>query len=93
MNKLFIAAETVALALATAAASIAEANGPLFRRRFKNPRLRRTIPLSADPAACVDSQLNDEKGWEFDIQQSPLYDLAANNPHVIAASLFSRRHR
>ena len=94
MNKLFIAAGTAVLGFASAAAdSTSEANGSFFRRCFKTPRLRGTSRRNADPATSVDSQLIDEKDCEPDKHQSPLYALAANNPHVIAASLFSRKYR
>ena len=76
-----------------AAGSTAEANGFLLRRYLKCPCLRRAFRLDADAAAIVDSQPIDERPREPDRHQSALYDLAASNPHVIAASLFTRKHR
>jgi hypothetical protein len=98
MNKLFNAAEMEALDLATPApastmSSTAEAKGSLLQRWFNCPRLRKIARVRADPVVNVDSQMVDEKGWEPDRPQSALYDLAASNPHVIAASLFSRKYR
>jgi hypothetical protein len=94
MNKLFIATGMAALGSATMpTARSAEANRSFIRRCFQNLHLLRASRLNADPAAGVDSQLVDEKSWKSDTQQSPLYDLAANNPYVIAASLHSRKHR
>jgi hypothetical protein len=98
MNKLLVAAGTAALGLISTApastlTSTAEAKGSLLQLFFNYLRLRKTARLKTDPAVSVDSQLIDEKGWEYEKQQSPLYDLAANNSHVIAASLFSRKYR
>ena len=94
MNKQFFAAGTMALDSATAAtASTAEAIEPFFRRCFKNLNILSASQLKADPAASVDSQLVDEKDWRPDSHQSPLYDLAASNPYVIAASVFSAKNR
>jgi hypothetical protein len=92
MNKLFLAAETALAFVNAAAGSTAEANGFLLRRYLKCPCLRRAFRLEADAAAIVDSQPADEKPGEPDRHQSVLYDLAASNPHVIAASLFTRKH-
>jgi hypothetical protein len=98
MNKLFNAAETAALDLATAAPAstitfTAEPKRPLLQLWFSYLRLRKAARLRTDPMVNVDSQMVDEKGWESERRQSALYDLAASNPYVIAASLFSRKHR
>jgi hypothetical protein len=94
MNKLFIATGMAALGSATMpTVRTAEANRSFIQRCFKNLHLLRASRLNADAAAAADSKLVDEKGWKSDRQQSPLYDLAASNPYVIAASLFSRKHR
>ena len=94
MNKLFIATGMAALGSATMpTARTAGANSSFIQRWFKNLHLLRVSRLNADPAAGIDSQLVDEKGWKSDRPQSPIYDLAAFNPHVIAASLFSRKRR
>jgi hypothetical protein len=98
MNKFFITAGTAAFDLVTAApasttTSTANARGSLLQRGFNYLRLRKASRLRTDPTVSVDSQLTSEKGWESDKNQSPLYDLAASNPHVIAASLFSRKFR
>jgi hypothetical protein len=94
MNKLFIATGMAALASATMPTGrSAEVSRSFIRRCFKKLHLLRASRLNADPAAGVDSQLVDENSWKSDRQQSPLYDLAANNPYLIAASLFSRKHR
>ena len=94
MNKLFIATGMAALgSVIMPTARTAGANRSFIQRCFKNLHLLRASRLNADPAAEVASQLVDEKAWKSDRQQSPLYDLAANNPYVIAASLFSRKHR
>ena len=88
MNKFLITAGTVALDLATD-----EAREPLLQRCFKNLRFHGTARPKAEPMARVDSQLIDEMGWEPERHHSPIYDLAAMHPHVIAASLFSRKSR
>jgi hypothetical protein len=94
MNRLFLAAETAALGSATATAdSTSKANRSIFRRYFKNLHFRTTSRQNAGPATSVDSQLINEKDWKPDKHQSALYDLTASNPHVIAISLFSRKHR
>lgn len=88
MNKFFTAAGTAVLGLITSAlnssTSTGEVKGPLLQRGLKNPRL---------PAASADSQVIDEKDWSPDKHDSSLYELAASNPHVIAASLFSTKNR
>lgn len=88
MNKFFIAAGTAALGLSTA-----EARESLLQRFFKNLRFHGSTRPKADPVVDIDPQLIDEKGWQPEKHQSPLYDLAASHPHVIAASLFSRKLR
>ena len=94
MNKLFIATGMAALGSAIMpTARTAGTDRSFLQRCFKNLHHPRASRLNTDPAAGVDSQLVDEKGWQSDKQQSALYDLAANNPYVIAASLFSRKHR
>ena len=97
MNKFLIAAGTVVLGvsattLTSSIGSSAEASESLLQRCFKSRRRQRAAQLEPDPNASVDSQLNYESG-EPAAPQSPLYDLAASSPHVIAASLFLRRHR
>jgi hypothetical protein len=98
MNKLFNAAETAALDLATAAPAstitfTAEAKKPLLQRWFSYLRLRKAARLRTDPMVNVESQLANERGFESVKHHSPLCDLAANNSHVILASLFSRKFR
>lgn len=94
MNKLFIATGMAALgSVIMPTARTAGVNRSFIQRCIKNLHHLRASRLNADPAAGADSQLVDEKGWKSDRRQSPLYDLAANNPYVIAASLFSKKHR
>ncbi len=94
MIKLFIATGMAALGSATMpTARTAEVNRSFIQRCVKSLQVLRASRLNADPAAGVDLQLVDEKGWKSDRQQSPLYDLAASNPYVIAASLFTRKNR
>ena len=88
MNKFSIIAETAVLGW-----SAAEARESLLRRCFKNVRFHGNARPKAEPVAEVDSQLIDETGWKPDAYRSPLYDLAASNPHVLAVSLFSRKSR
>jgi hypothetical protein len=88
MNKFFIAAGTAALDLSTA-----EARESLLQRLFKNLRFHGSARPKADPVVDIDPQLIDEEGWQPEKHQSPLYDLASSHPHVIAASLFSRKLR
>ena len=56
---------------------------------FKKLRFR----ANAEPAVSADLQSIDDTGGELDKPQSSLYKLAESNPHVIATSLFSRKHR
>ena len=94
MIKLFIATGMAALGSATMPTTrTAGVNRSFVQRCLKNLHDLRASRLNADPAAKVDPQLVDEKGWKSDRQQSPLYDLAASNPYVIASSLFSRKQR
>ena len=88
MNKFSIIAETVVLGW-----SAAEAKDSLLRRCFRNVPFHGNVRPKAEPVAEVDSQLIDETGWEPVAYRSPLYDLAASNPHVLAITLFSRKSR
>jgi hypothetical protein len=91
MNRLFLAAET-ALAFVTAAtSSTAEANGLLLRRCFKWRHLRRPFGLETDAASNADSRTVDEKAGEPKRNQLTIYDLFASHPHVVAASLFTKK--
>jgi hypothetical protein len=56
---------------------------------FKKLRFR----TNAESAASADPQSNNNGDGVPDKPQSSLYKLAENNPHVIATSLFSRKHR
>ena len=94
MNKNYFAARTKALdSAAVATASTAEVIEPFIRRCFKNLNIGNASQPKADSAASVDLRSIDEKDWKPDSHKSPLYDLAASNPYVIAASLFSRKNR
>ena len=91
MNRLFLAAET-ALAFVTAAtSSTAEANGLLLRRYFIWRHHHRPFGLETDAASNADSRPVEEKSGEPKQHQSTLYDLFASHPHVIAASLFTKK--
>ena len=48
---------------------------------------------AAKPAATADMQSGEATPGEMEKTISPILDLAANNPHVIAVSLFSRKPR
>lgn len=94
MIKLFIATGMAALGSAIMpTVRTAEVNRSFIQRCFKNLHVLRASRLNADPTAGVDSKLVDEEGWKSDRQQSPLYDLAAHNPYLIATSLFSRKRK
>lgn len=96
MNRLFIAVSTAAFNLVTAesASAITAGAKESFRARYFNClRLRKAAQLKTEAPVLVDSPVADEKGWKQDSHHSPLYDLAASNPHVIAATLFTRRVR
>jgi hypothetical protein len=88
MNKFSIIAETVVLGW-----SSAEAKESLLGRCFKNMPFHRNTQSKAEPVAEVDSQLIGETGWKPDAYRSPLYDLAASNPHVLTVTLFSKKSR
>jgi hypothetical protein len=88
MNKFSIIAETLVLGF-----TAAEARESLLRRCFKNVRSHGNALPKAEAEAAVDSQLIDGTGWKPDAYRSPLYDLAASNPHVLAVTLFSRKSR
>ncbi len=81
MNKFYFAA-TAAVALITA-----DADGFPRRRYFNKAKPRKASPVNADPT------LTEEKALNPDRQQSPIHDLLAQHPHVIAASLFTRKPR
>ena len=88
MNKFSIIAETVVLGF-----TAAEARDSLLRRCFKSVRFHGNARPKAEPEAEVDSELIDEAPWKPAAYRSPLYDLAANHPHILAATLFSRKSR
>ena len=46
---------------------------------------------AAKPAATADLQSGEATAGEMNEAKSTILDLAANNPHVIAATLFSRK--
>ena len=97
MNKFLIAAGTAVLGfsattLTSSIGSTAEVSESLVQRCFRSLRRQRAAQMEPDLTASVDSRLINESG-EPATHQSPLYDLAASSPHVIAASLFLRRHR
>ena len=97
MNNFLIAAGTAVLGVATTAltsriGSAAEVRESLLQRFFKSRRRQRTAQLEPGSTASVDSQLIDEDSGEPATRQSTLYGLAASSPHVIAASLFLRKH-
>lgn len=66
---------------------------PFFRRYFKNLALCTPLRKNASAEAKVELQTADEKDRIGDSYRSALYDLAANNPYVIAASIFSTTKR
>jgi hypothetical protein len=88
MNKFSIIAETEVVGW-----SAAEAREALLRRFFKDVRFHASARPKAEPETEVDSQLIDETGWKPDAYRATVYDLAASHPHVLAASLFSRKSR
>ena len=88
MNKFSITAGTLALGLTTA-----DARASFLQRCFKNLRFHRTARSKAGLLEGVDSQLIDESRWEPDKHHPPIYYLAVMHPHVVAASLFSRKLR
>jgi hypothetical protein len=96
MNKFSIAAGTAALGVATSAltsgiASPAEVRETLLKRCFRTRHFQRAAPVKTGPTASVDAQLIDKESGGPIPYRSPIYDLVASNPHVIAASLFSRK--
>ena len=46
---------------------------------------------AAKPAATADLQTGEATAGEKNVAKSTILDLAANSPHVIAATLFSRQ--
>ena len=98
MNKFLIAAGTAVFGVAGTAltsriGSIAEVRESFLQRCFKSRRRQRAAQLGLASIVSVDTQLIDEENGEPATRKSPLYDLAASSPHVIAASLFLRNHR
>lgn len=91
MNRLFLAAETALGFVTAATSSTAEANGLLLSRYFKWRHLRRPFGLETVAASNADSRPVDEKTSEPKRNRSTLYDLSASHPHVIAASLFTKK--
>ena len=95
MNKLFIAAGTAVIDLIAAdpITHTAGTKGAFLKRCFNYLRIRKTTQVKTDPMVSADSTVIDEREWETDKHHSALYDLAASHPHVIAASLFTRKFR
>jgi hypothetical protein len=94
MNRLPTAASTAAFGLVTAepASPITSGARKSFHARyFSYLRFRKAAQLKTDPTIRVDSPVINEESWIQDNHHTPLYDLAASNPHLIATSLFIRK--
>lgn len=86
MNKFFISS-----VLASSLTSPADARGLYFQYYFKNLFARKAAWPQAAQTDSVDSPVVDETHREPNENHSPLYELAKSNPHVIAASIFTRK--
>ena len=64
-------------------------SSPWYRGFFSNLRLR----WAAKSAASAEPRAVEDMSCESREEQSPLYTLAASNPHIIATSLFSKPRR
>ena len=86
MNRFSITAGTVALGLTTA-----KSRESLLQRCIKKLHFNGTARPKAEPLVGVDPQLIDETEWKPYQYHSPLYFLVAHHPHVVVATMFSRK--
>lgn len=96
MSKFSIAARIVELNRANTgpssrAVSSAGLEETLLHHFLNSWRSQRAAHLKSVPTARLDTQIIEEKFGEPAKQQASPYDLASNNPYVIAATLFSRK--
>jgi hypothetical protein len=84
MNKPSISAGTLSQGL-----TAADVTQSLLQRWLKNLRSQGNARPKAEPMTAASSQLIEEEEWNPGKDHSPIYDLAASHPNVIAASLFS----
>lgn len=96
MSKFLIAARIVELSRMPAATtsrvlSSTEVEETLLQHFLKTWRSRSAAQLKSVPAVRTDPPVIEEKGDEPVPHKASPYDLASSNPHVIAATLFSRK--
>jgi len=96
MSKFTMAARIVELnhvntACNSRALSPVEVEETLLQHFLKVWRTRSAAHLTPVPVTSIDPQPVEEKSIEPVPNRASPYDLASNNPHVIAATLFSRK--
>ena len=91
MSKFSIAARIVEINQANTGPSSVGLEESLLHYFLKAWRSRRAAHLNSVPTARVGPQIIEERSGESVKHQASPYDLASNNPYVIAATLFSRK--
>lgn len=96
MSKFQIAARIMELNLAPTVTtsrtlSPTEVEETLLQHLLKTWRSRSAAQLKSVPAARIDPPIIEEEWDEPVPHKASPYDLASSNPHVIAATLFSRK--
>lgn len=94
MSKFSIAARVVELRQAnptTRSLSSAEVEETLLQHFLRAWRSQRSVHAKSVPSAHLDAQIVEERSGEVPTHKSSPYNLASNNPHVIAATLFSKK--
>ncbi len=96
MSKFSIAARIVELGEINAVRSskggfAADVKETILQSYLRARSLRQAVQARAEFSAQVDPQAADEDGSPPAAHKASPYDLASNNPYVIAATLFSRK--
>lgn len=98
MSKFSIPARIVELGqvntfLTSRAVSSADVEETLLQHFLKAWRSQRVTHLKPVPGTQIEPQIIEETNGEPATHQASPYGLASNNPHIIAATLFSRKRR
>ena len=96
MSKFSIAARVAELrqanaALASKTLSSAEAEETMLQHFLRTWRSQSSVHAKSAPTAGVDAPSLEEKNGNAATHQASPYDLASSNPHIIAATLFTRK--
>ena len=79
--------------LASRTVSSAEVEETLLQHFLRTWRSQKAAGLKSVPAASIAPQIIEEESGKPAMYKASPYDLASNNPYVIAATLFSQKRR